>query len=220
MQTVYDIFYEILIADNRWMLIVHGLCLTVVITLLSLFFGTLLGAGVYWMSLSRRRWVSQVASAWRYVVRGIPLLVLLIFFFYVVFSGGCGVFAAVVAFSINFSNLACTLFETSMDAVGRDQVEAGRALGFNNLQNLRYVVLPQALKNFLPTYKYQAVSMVKSTSIVGYVAVKDLLQSIEVIRSSSHQSFLPLLLVTAIYFLLARLLCLLLDYIAVKTTRV
>lgn len=202
------------------MLILDGMLATIVITLLSLFFGTLLGGGIYSMTLSQKKWVKKTAQCYRYIVRGTPLLVLLLFFFYVVLSGGNGIFAAVAAFSINFSNLACTLLQTSIDSVGRDQIEAGRALGFNKMQNIRYIVAPQALKNALPTFKYQAVAMVKSTSIVGYVAITDLTKATEAIRSASNLSFIPLLLVTAIYFILAWLLCKLLDFIAVKTTRI
>ena len=209
-----------MIVDDRWMLILDGMLATIVITLLSLFFGTLLGGGIYSMTLSQKKWVKKTAQCYRYIVRGTPLLVLLLFFFYVVLSGGNGIFAAVAAFSINFSNLACTLLQTSIDSVGRDQIEAGRALGFNKMQNIRYIVAPQALKNALPTFKYQAVAMVKSTSIVGYVAITDLTKATEAIRSASNLSFIPLLLVTAIYFILAWLLCKLLDFIAVKTTRI
>lgn len=219
MSDLRDIFYETLIVDNRWMLIVNGLWATVLITLLSLLFGTLLGGGIYAMTLSRRSWVRKTAQYYRIIVRGTPLLVLLLFFFYVVLSGGNGIIAAVIAFGINFSNLACMLFQTSIDSVGRDQIEAGRALGFTTMQNWRYIVIPQALKNALPAYKYQAVTMVKSTSIVGYVAVTDLTMATESIRFATNHSFLPLLIITILYFILAWLLSKLLDYIAVKTTR-
>lgn len=220
MTELHDIFYETLVVDSRWMLIVQGLWATIVITLLSLVLGTLLGGGIYAMTLSRRSWVRKTAQYYRLIVRGIPLLVLLLFFFYVVLSGGNGILAAVIAFGISFSNLTCTLFQSSIETVGKDQIEAGRALGFTNLQNWLYIVRPQALKNALPAYKYQAVAMVKSTSIVGYVAVTDLALATENIRSATGQSFLPLLLITILYFILAWLLTKLLDYIAYKTTRI
>ena len=220
MTELHNIFFETLIVDNRWMLIVKGLWATVIITLLSLALGTLLGGGIYMMTLSRRSWVRKTAQYYRLIVRGIPLLVLLLFFFYVVLSGGNGILAAVIAFGISFSNLTCTLFQSSIETVGKDQIEAGRALGFTNLQNWLYIVRPQALKNALPAYKYQAVSMVKSTSIVGYVAVTDLALATENIRSATGQSFLPLLLITILYFILAWLLTKLLDYIVYKTTRI
>lgn len=220
MSELHDILYEILVTDNRWILIVNGLWVTVVITLLSLVLGTLLGGGIYAMTLSKRSWVRKTAQYYRLIVRGTPLLVLLLFFFYVVLSGGNGILAAVIAFGVNFSNLICSLFQSSIEAVGRDQIEAGRALGFTTMQNWRYIVLPQALKNALPAYKFQAVSMVKSTSIVGYVAITDLAKATEAIRFSTGRSFLPLLIITILYFILAWLLNKLLDHIAYKTTRI
>ena len=207
MSNLRDIFYETLVVDNRWMLIVNGLWATIVITLLSLALGTLLGGGIYAMTRSRRSWVRKTAQYYRVIVRGTPLLVLLLFFFYVVLSGGNGILAAVIAFGI-------------IDTVGRDQIEAGRALGFTPMQNWRYIVLPQALKNALPAYKYQAVAMVKGTAIVGYVAVTDLALATESIRSATGQSFLPLLIITILYFILAWLLNKLLDHIANKTSRI
>lgn len=211
--------YDTLIADNHWMLIVNGLGATIAITLLSLLLGTLLGGGVYFMTLSRHSWVRRTALGYRYIVRGIPLMILLLFFFYVVLAGGNSILAAVVAFSVNFSNLACSLIQSSFDSVGRDQVEAGRALGFTQMQTLRLIVIPQALKNALPAYKFQAVSMVKGTSVVGYISIQDLTGAIETIRSSTGHSFIPLLTVTVIYFVLAWLLCRLLDYVSLRTTR-
>ena len=115
MTTLFNHFYEALIADQRWMLIVNGLWSTVVITVLSLFIGTLLGGLIYLMTLSHSKRLRQFAATYRYIVRGTPLLVLLLFFFYVILSGGNGIIAAVAAFAVNFSNLACALIQSSLD---------------------------------------------------------------------------------------------------------
>ena len=195
------------------LLILKGLLYTALITLLSLPLGTLLGAAVYAMTLSRRRWVREVARWYRYIVRGTPLIVLLLAVYYVVLGGGGGLLAAVIAFSLNFSNFACADIGSSIDSVGRDQIDAGRALGLSNWQNLRYVVAPQAVRYALPTYKFQAVGMVKSTSVVGYVAMQDLTQATMAIRQGTGQMLIPLLVATAIYFILAWLLSKMLDTI-------
>lgn len=213
-------FYEVFIAEHRWMLIVDGLWATVVITILSLLMGTLLGGLVYLLSLSKHRWMREVAKWWKVIVRGTPMLVLLLIFFYVILGGHHGIVAAVAAFSINFSNLAASLFQSSIDSVGRNQIEAGRALGFSNLQTMRYIVAPQAIRNALPAYKYQSVTLLKSTSIVGYVALLDLTQATELIRTSTGENLLSLLVVTVIYFLLAWLLNKLLDSILVQAYKI
>ena len=132
-------------------------------------------------------------------------------------QGKGGMVAAVIAFALNFSNFACAIIQSSIDSVEKGQIEAGQSLGLTRLQILRYIVAPQALSNALPAYKFQAVSLVKSTSVVGYVAILDLTQATEVIRAGTGMSLLPLIVVTAIYFLLAWLLNKLLDLL-VKTT--
>lgn len=202
------------------MLIVEGLWATVVITFFSLLIGTLLGGGVYAMQCSRRRWVREVARWWKVVVRGTPILVLMLIAFNVILGGRHGMVAAVAAFAINFSNMSASLFQSSIESVGRGQMDAGRALGLSNMQVLRWVVAPQAMHNALPAYKFQAVTLLKGTSVVGYVAIQDLTNATNMIRSTTGEHLLSLLLVTAIYFLLAWLLVKGLDCIVKKTSRV
>lgn len=209
--------YTLIVADNYWRLLFQGLWATVVITLLSLFFGTLLGGVVYHATRDRRPWLRTIAKWYRIIVRGTPILMFILLFYYVVLQGKGGMVAAVIAFALNFSNFACAIIQSSIDSVEKGQIEAGQSLGLTRLQILRYIVAPQALSNALPAYKFQAVSLVKSTSVVGYVAILDLTQATEVIRAGTGMSLLPLIVVTAIYFLLAWLLNKLLDLL-VKTT--
>ena len=211
-----DKLYAIFVANDHWQLLLQGLWATVVITLLSLIAGTLLGGGVYLASHDRHKWVRTTARWYRYIVRGTPIMVLLLLFYYVVLQGKGGLVAAVVAFALNFSNFACAIIESSIESVGRGQIEAGRALGLSRMQVLHYIVAPQALKNALPAYKFQAISLVKSTSVVGYVSIMDLTQATEAIRTGTGMALLPLIVVTGIYFLLAWLLNRLLDTL-VKT---
>ena len=212
--------YALIVADNYWRLLFQGLWATVVITLFSLFFGTLLGGVVYHATRDRRPWLRTIAQWYRIIVRGTPILVFLLLFYYVVLQGKGGMVAAIIAFSINFSGFACTIIQSSINSVEKGQIEAGQSLGLTRLQILRYIVAPQALSNALPAYKFQAVSLVKGTSIVGYVAILDLAQATEVIRTETGMSLLPLIVVTAIYFLLAWLLNKLLDSLVKTTTRI
>ena len=192
-------------------LLAKGLGATVLITLLSLVGGTLLGAGVYAMTQSRHSWVKKTAQCYRFIVRGTPLMVLILLFYYIVLQGSGGIAAAVLAFSFNFSNFACSVLQSSIATVGRGQQEAAVSLGFTKRQILRYIIAPQALDNALPAYKFQAATLLKSTSIVGYVSILDLTQATEAIRHDTGQFLFPLLLITAIYMILAWLLCKLLD---------
>ena len=215
-QSLYDIF----VADDHWLLLLQGLWATVVITLLSLFFGTLLGGVVYLATRDRRPWLRTIAKTYRIIVRGTPIMVLLLLFYYVVLQGRGGLLAAIVAFALNFSNFACAIMQSSIDSVGKGQLEAGRSLGMSRIQILRYIVAPQAIGNALPAYKFQAVSLIKSTSVVGYVAILDLTQATEFIRTGTGMSLIPLIVVTAIYFLLAWLMNKLLDtFVKGKNTK-
>lgn len=202
-----------------WNLLLKGLCSTVLIAVSSIILGTILGYLVFLMTRSRKRWVQRAAYWYKYIVRGLPVLILLLFIFYVIFSGGNGYIAAIAAFAINYSNFASANIQSSVEAVGRDQVEAAHALGFTRLQTIRYITAPQAIRIALPTVKYNAVSLLKSTSVVGYVATPDLTQATQAIRTASGETLTPLIIATVIYFILAWLLCKGLDQLVKATNR-
>ncbi len=210
---------DTLIVDDHWKMILQGLWATIVISVLSIICGTLLGYGIYSLTKSRRDWVRKFAQWYRVIVRGTPMMVLLFLIFYTILRGHYGILAAVIAFSINFSNFACSVIQSSNDSVGAGLIDAGRALGMTNMQVFRYVVAPQALHNAMPAYKFQVVSLIKSTSVVGYVAIQDLTRTIDTIRLSTGETLLPLLIATSIYFLLAWLIVKLLDSIVKKVNR-
>jgi len=205
--------------DCIW-LILKGLLATVVISLLSLLIGTLVGCGLYALSLNRRRWLQNLSKWWKVVVRGTPLMVLILIVFYLLFGGHCPILAASIAIGLIFANFVAGNLQSSIDAVGRGQMEAGQMLGFSKWQTMRYIVLPQALRIGMPAFKFQAVATMKGTSVVGYVAVQDLTLATQVIRGSTGMDLLPLLITTLIYFLLAWLLNKLLDYILFRISQI
>lgn len=207
------------VEDCIW-LILKGLLATVVISLLSLLIGTLVGCGLYALTLNRRRWLQNVSKWWKVVVRGTPVMVLILIVFYLLFGGHCPILAASIAIGLIFANFVAGNLQSSIDAVGRGQMEAGQMLGFSKLQTMRYIVLPQALRIGMPTYKFQAVATVKGTSVVGYVAIQDLTLAAQTIRTSTGQDLLPLLVTTLIYFLLAWLLNKLLDFILFRISQI
>ena len=213
-------FHTNLVVEERWRYIVEGLWETVKISLFSILLGTLLGAGVCWMRMSRRRWVSTTAKVYVDIMRGIPMLVFLMIMFYVVLSGtGLSATAvAVVAFALNFAAYVSEMFRTAISSVSHGQTEAGLAIGFTRWQTFAYIVAPQALRNVMPVYKGEAVSLVKNTSIVGYIAIQDLTRASDMIRNRTFDAFFPLLLITIIYFILAWLLGKALD-LTVKNTK-
>lgn len=202
-----------LVVENRWLFLARGLKVTLVITLLSMFFGSILGVGLLAMRRSQRRWVRNIASVYTSLLRGIPMVVLIMILFYIVLVGFSSIGVAVAAFTMTFASSFASTMDNALYAVGKQQYEAGEAMGFTRIQIFRYITGPQALKRALPHIKSEAVSLIKNTSVVGYVAIQDLTRACDMIRARTFEAFFPLLLITLIYFLLALLMCKFLDYI-------
>ena len=208
-----DMVYRNLIMENRYQMLLNGLWTTILISLLATLFGTVLAGLVCGMRMSRKKSISQTASLYITLVRGIPVLVLLMLMYYVVFAkvGVSAVAVSVITFAVNFSAYAGEIFRTSIEGVDRGQTEAGVALGFTPVQTFRHIVLPQALTKALPIYKGEVISLVKSTSIVGYITAVDLTKASDVIRSRTFDAFFPLLLVSVAYFVLSWLFAFFLE---------
>lgn len=208
-----------LIREGRWKYITNGLWVTIYITILAILLGSILGIGLCAMTRSKREWMRSTAVVYNWFIAGIPMLVLLLILFYVVFAGsGLNPTAvAIIAFALNFASGASDVYGTSLDAIPRGQTEAGLALGFTRLQTFVHIVLPQAIRRGLPLYQGQCISLLKGTSIVGYIAIQDLTRAGDIIRSRTFDAIVPLLLVTVIYFLLAWLLGILIKLATPKT---
>lgn len=207
-QSLKDSFVSNLIVEDRYKMLADGLSITLIVTLLSVLFGTLLGALLCWMRMNRRRWLVRIAKAYIELMRGMPVLVLLLLMFYVflVPLKLSGVAVAVVTFSLNSSAYFCEMFRTAISGIDRGQTEAGLALGFTRLQTFWYIVLPQAVRAVIPVYIGEVVALLKGTAVVGYVAVTDLTKAGDIIRSRTFDAFFPLIIVSVIYFLIAWLI--------------
>ena len=128
-----------------------------------------------------------------------------------------GVTVAVISFAMYFSAYVSEMFRTSIEGIRKGQTEASLAMGFSKFGTFVYIILPQAVQRVLPVYKGEFISLVKITAIVGYIAVLDLTKASDIIRSRTFDAFFPLIMVAVLYFLLAWILTLILDYIQIKT---
>ncbi|MCR4860212.1 MAG: ABC transporter substrate-binding protein/permease [Bacteroidales bacterium] len=202
-----------LLDDGRYLLILRGLWITLVIMLCSLVLGSLLGALLCWMDLYGPPALGRFARGYCEFIEGIPIVVLLLFMFYVVFaaSTATALAVAVVTYSLHFAAGACECFRNGLESVPRGQYEAGQALGFSNFGTLRYVVLPQAARQILLLFKGKSVALIENTSIVGFIALQDLTKVTDIIRTQTYNSLIPLVVVGLLYFLLAKLVGLLID---------
>jgi polar amino acid transport system substrate-binding protein len=147
------------------------------------------------------------------------VLVLLMVVFYVIFASTQvnPLWIAVLAFGLNFGAYTAEILRSGVQSIDRGQTEAGIAMGFNPLATFIYIVLPQTIQRILPVYKGEFISMVKMTSIVGYVAVQDLTKASDIIRSRTFDAFFPLIMVAVLYFLISWVLIQFLEYLERST---
>ena len=207
-----------LIKENRWKLITDGLWETVKITVFAILLGTILGIGVCLCRRSKARWLRSLAELYGDFINGIPTLVLLLIMFYVVLAeaGLDPSVVAIITFGLCFASSAGNIFDTAISSVPVGQTEAGLSLGFTPLKTFTGIVLPQAIRKGLPLFTSECVSLLKNTSIVGYIAIQDLTRASDLIRSRTFDALIPLLVVTIIYFVLAWLIRLLLNFFLKK----
>ncbi|NCC77803.1 MAG: ABC transporter permease subunit, partial [Clostridia bacterium] len=217
-QQLASSFHKNFIKENRWQLVLSGIWITLVISLLSALAGTIFGFGVCLLRLSQRRPVALMAKAFIRLVQGVPLVVLLMILYYVVFGSVdiSAILVAVIGIAINFGVYVSEMMRTGIEAVDKGQIEAALALGYSRIQTFRKITFPQAARHFLPVYKGEFIAMVKMTSIVGYIAIQDLTKVTDIIRSRTYEAFFPLVITAAIYFLLAFVLTALLDQIEIQ----
>ncbi len=217
-KSVSNSFYNNIILENRYLMILDGLEITILIAILSALFGTLIGALVCFMRMSKRKIFSITARIYISLIRGTPVLVLLMIIFYIIFASVNinPTLVAVIAFGLNFGAYVSEMFRTSIQSVDRGQHEAGIASGFSEVQTFTYIIMPQAVRQVLPVFKGEFISLLKMTSVVGYIAVQDLTKASDIIRSRTFDAFFPLIMAAILYIMIAGLLTLGLSYLETK----
>ncbi len=199
-------FNRTFIIEGRYKLIFSGLLVTLWIAFEAALFGTLLGFLLCLMRRSEKKWVSIPARIYINIIRGLPVLVILMILAFVVFlpiKGMDPILVAIIGFALNFAAYFAEILRTGIDGVSQGQTEAAYALGFGRMKTFLKVVLPQAIRQVLPVYRGEIISMLKTTSIVGYISIQDLTKAGDIIRSRTFDAFFPLLTTALLYYLLA-----------------
>jgi polar amino acid transport system substrate-binding protein len=219
LQDIAESFYSNIIHEKRYILILNGLKVTIIISILATLLGTLLGGLICFMRMSKNRLMQAFSGVYISVLRGTPVLVVLMIIFYVVFASVDidPVTVAIIAFGLNFAAYVSEMFRTGIESIDRGQTEAGIALGFTKVKTFIHIVMPQAVRRILPVYKGEMIALVKMTSIVGYIAVQDLTKAGDMIRSRTFDAFFPLIMIAVLYFLISWLLMFSLGYAERKT---
>jgi len=211
-------FKRTFMVEDRYKLVLQGLWVTVVISILSAIFGTLLGFGVCVLRRAKTRLANMPAKAFIRAIQGTPIVVLLMILYYVIFGSWDinAIIVAVIGFSINFAAYVSEMMRTGIDAVDKGQHEAAYAIGFNRVQVFTKITFPQAARHVLPVFKGEFISMLKMTSVVGYIAIQDLTKMSDIIRSRTYEAFFPLIATALIYFVIAYVLAYLLSRIEMR----
>ena len=210
------------IQGNRWRLLVEGLKNTLTITFFALMIGLVIGViiaivcSTYDKTASNARpsagrrlfsLANALCRVYLTVLRGTPVVVqLMIFFFVIMASSRNGVLVASLAFGLNSGAYVAEIIRGGIMSIDNGQFEAGRSLGLNYLQTMRYIVIPQTIKNVLPSLMNEFIALLKETSIAGYVAVQDLTKAGDIIRGRTFSPFMPLIAVALIYLALVLIL--------------
>ena len=212
---VVDSFQSNIIAEKRYLLLWDGFKTTVIISILATLLGTFLGGIICFLRMSKNKIFNIPAKIYISILRGTPVLVILMLIFYVVFGSVNinPIIVATIAFGMNFGAYAAEIFRSGIEGIEKGQMEAGIAMGFNKLKTFIYIILPQTVRRILPIYKGEFISLVKMTSIVGYIAVQDLTKASDIIRSRTFDAFFPLIMIAILYFLISWVLMQALDYL-------
>ena len=193
--------------DDRYMMLVDGLRNTVIITLGALCIGIVIGALVaiikYCGEGSRAmKPLCVLCDVYTTVIRGIPVVVLLLIFYFVIMQSANGITVGIVTFGINSGAYMAELMRSGIGAVDAGQMEAGRSLGMSRIQTTIHVILPQAMKNLLPAIGNEMIALLKETAVAGYVAVQDLTRAGNLIRNNTFDAFNPLMVVALTYLII------------------
>ena len=203
-----DSFRKTFIVEERWKMILSGLGVTLVISVAAGILGIAIGAGICAIRRSKAKVARGISAAFIHIIQGTPAVVLLMILYYVIFGkiNIDAIFIATFGFAIMFGVYSSEIMRSGFDAVDKGQVEAALALGYTRKQAFMKVSLPQAAHKFIPVLTGEFISMVKMTSIAGYISVAELTRVGDIIRSKTMEAFFPLIVIALIYFGLCELL--------------
>jgi len=216
-----DQFSQAFIEDDRWKYLTNGLVTTIEVTILSLLMGIILGIiiavirSTYDQRGNKFKGVAKgilkalngISKLYLTIIRGTPLTVQLLIMFFVIFASSTNTFmVAVLTFGINSGAYVAEIFRSGIMSIDPGQMEASRSLGFGYTPTMLYVIVPQAIKNVLPALVNEFITLLKDTSIVTVIGLKDLTKGAMIIQGITFQAFMPLITAALIYLVLVSIL--------------
>ena len=217
---IRDGIYLNFVKEDRWRFLVNGVRTTIIISLAAALIGIVLGMIVAsvrstydknredyerrgGLTAAVMKILNGICRLYVTVIRGTPMVVQLLIMYYIVFkSAKYGLPVAIAAFGINSGAYVAEIFRGGIMAIDPGQFEAGRSLGFNYFQTMRYIVIPQVFKAVLPSLCNEFIALLKETSICGYIAIQDLTKGIYIIIGRTYSYYIPLLTLALIYLVM------------------
>ncbi len=199
--------YDTFIVDDNYQMLIEGFQNTIVITICALIIGVVVGAFIAIVKFlaeenAALKPLAVLCDIYVTAIRGIPVVVLLLIFYFVIMRSADGLITGIVTFGINSGAYMAEIVRSGISAVDQGQTEAARSLGFDRLRAMQFVVLPQAVKNILPAIGNEMIALLKETAVAGYVAVLDLTRAANLIRNNTYDAFNPLMATALVYLTL------------------
>lgn len=213
MSEIWNEFYKSVIYDDRYLYILEGFINTIFIALGALVIGIVFGLLIALVRNSNEKngkfkLLNFISKLYVNIIRGTPMLLQLMIIYYVMFKSVDinPVLVGVLAFGINSSAYVSEIIRAGFQSVDEGQLEAGLSLGLSYAQSMRFVVMPQAIKNVLPALGNEFITLIKETSVAGYIGIRELTKASDIIASRTYNYFFPLIITALIYLLLTTLL--------------
>ncbi|HMM06231.1 MAG TPA: amino acid ABC transporter permease [Clostridiales bacterium] len=203
---------------GRWKYLLNGLGITLEITFFALLLGISIGVIIAIIRSSYDNTVeamdsglghailkllNAISKVYLTVIRGTPVVVQLLIMYYIIFATSNNkIFVAVLAFGINSGAYVAEIVRSGIMSIDKGQMEAGRSLGLNYVQTMAFIIIPQAVKNVLPALANEFITLLKETSVSGYIALQDLTKGGYIIIGRTYSAFMPLIAVALIYLIL------------------
>lgn len=218
MDKIINDFYQSLIYDDRYLFVLEGLKNTLIIALGAVLIGFILGLLISLIRDSHDKngnfkIINYICVKYVAIIRGTPALLQLMIIYYVVFRTVDinPIIVGILAFGLNSSAYVSEIIRSGIKSVDISQMEAARSLGLSYSQGMKYVVLPQAIKNIIPALGNEFITLIKETAVAGYIGIRELTKASDIIASRTYNYFFPLIISALIYLFLTTILSKLLN---------
>ena len=207
--SIKDSLYNSLIYQDRYKYILEGLKSTIIMAFFATIIGTILGILIAVVEDNYEKnkklpILNFLCKTYVSIIRGTPALLQLMIIYYVIFKSVevNGIIIGIIAFGLNSAAYVSEIIKSGINSIGKGQMEASRSLGFNYSKSMIYVIMPQAIKNILPALGNEFITLLKETSVAGYIGIMDLTKASDIIASRKYEYFVPLIIVAIIYLIM------------------